>query len=257
MYLLYADESGDTGLQASPTKYFLLSSLVVHETRWRDFLNDIVAFRRHLRATKGLKLREEIHAAPFITNPGALVRIRRNDRLDILKQCLDFLSNRSDIRICTVAVNKTTKQTGYDVFEHAWQAFIQRFDNTMQHRNYPDALANQRGLVLPDNTDGGKLTALMRRMRHYNPVPNNLTNQTQGASYRNLALQSVIEDPFLKDSAHSFIHQLVDVVAYAARQLFEPNAYMRSKQGHNFYARLRPVLNPHASRRHPLHFVQL
>ena len=80
MYLLYADESGDTGLQSSPTNYFLLSSLVVHETRWRDFLNDIVAFRRHLRATKGLKLREEIHAAPFITNPGALVRIRRNGR---------------------------------------------------------------------------------------------------------------------------------------------------------------------------------
>ena len=257
MYLLYADESGDTGLVGSPTNYFILSGLVVHETRWRAFLDDIVIFRQHLRDTKGLKLREEIHAAPFITNPGALVRIKRNDRLDILKQCLDFLAKCTDISLYTVVVNKTSKPASYDVFEKAWQAFIQRFDNTMQHRNYPGALVNQRGLVLPDNTDGGKLTALMRRMRHYNPVPNNLTNQTQGASYRNLALQSVIEDPFLKDSAHSFIHQLVDVVAYAARQLFEPNAYMRSKQGHNFYARLRPVLNPHASRRHPLHFVQL
>ena len=67
----------------------------------------------------------------------------------------------------------------------------------------------------------------------------------------------MIEDPFLKDSAHSFIHQLVDVVAYAARQLFEPNAYMRSKQGHNFYARLRPVPNTYANRTHPLHLVQL
>ena len=257
MYLLYADESGDTGLIASPTKYFILSGLVVHETRWRAFLDDIVAFRRHLRATKGLKLREEIHAAPFITNPGALVRIKRNDRLDILKQCLDFLGNRSDISLCTVAVNKTTKPAGYDVFESAWQALIQRFDNTMRNRNYPGAFADQRGLVLPDNTDGGKLTALMRRMRHYNPVPNNSAHQTQGAGYRNLALQSVIEDPFLKDSAHSFIHQLVDVVAYAARQLYEPNAYMRSKQGHNFYSRLRPVLNTYANRSHPLHLIQL
>jgi hypothetical protein len=257
MYLLYADESGDTGLVASPTKYFILSGLVVHETRWRAFLEDIVAFRRHLRATKGLKLREEIHAAPFITNPGALVRIKRNDRLDILKQCLDFLGNRSDISVCTVVVHKTPKPAGYDVFESAWQALIQRFDNTMRNRNYPGAFADQRGLVLPDNTDGGKLTALMRRMRHYNPVPNNSAHQTQGAGYRNLALQSVIEDPFLKDSAHSFIHQLVDVGAYAARQLFEPNAYMRSKQGHNFYARLRPVLNTYANRAHPLHLVQL
>ncbi len=47
------------------------------------------------------------------------------------------------------------------------------------------------------------------------------------------------------------------MVAYAARQLFEPNAYMRSKQGHNFYARLRPVLNTYANRAHPLHLVQL
>ena len=257
MYLLYADESGDTGLVASPTKYFILSGLVVHETRWRAFLDDIVVFRRHLRATKDLKLREEIHAAPFITNPGALVRIKRNDRLDILKQCLDFLGNRSDISLCTVVVNKTSKPAGYDVFESAWQALIQRFDNTMRNRNYPGAFADQRGLMLPDNTDGGKLTALMRRMRHYNPVPNNPAYQNQGAGYRNLALQSVIEDPFLKDSAHSFIHQLVDVVAYAARQLFEPNAYMRSKQGHNFYARLRPVLNTYANHTHPLHLVQL
>ncbi|WP_201987146.1 DUF3800 domain-containing protein [Hymenobacter rubidus] len=181
MYLLYADESGDTGLVASPTKYFILSGLVVHETRWRAFLEDIVAFRRHLRVTKGLKLREEIHAAPFITNPGALVRIRRNDRLDILKQCLDFLGNRSDISLCTVVVNKTPKPVGYDVFESAWQALIQRFDNTMRNRNYPGAFADQRGLVLPDNTDGGKLTTLMRRMRHYNPVPNNLAHQAQGA----------------------------------------------------------------------------
>ena len=257
MYLLYADESGDTGLVASPTKYFILSGLVVHETRWRTFLEDIVAFRRHLRATKGLKLREEIHAAPFITNPGALVRIKRNDRLDILKQCLDFLGNRSDISLCTVVVNKTSKPAGYDVFECAWQALIQRFDNTMRNRNYPGAFADQRGLMLLDNTDGGKLTALMRRMRHYNPVSNNSAYQNQGAGYRNLALQSVIEDPFLKDSTHSFIHQLVDVVAYAARQLYEPNAYMRSKQGHNFYARLRPVLNTYANRIHPLHLVQL
>jgi hypothetical protein len=257
VYLLYADESGDTGLTASPTNYFILSGLVVHETRWRTLLDDIVAFRQHLRATKGLKLREEIHAAPFITNPGPLVRIKRNDRLDILKQCLDFLGNRSDISICTVVVNKTTKAAGYDVFESAWQALIQRFENTMQHRNYPGSFADQRGLVLPDNTDGGKLTGLIRRMRHYNPVPNNAANQAGSAGYRNLRLQFVIEDPFLKDSAHSFLHQLVDVVAYSARQLYEPNAYMRRKQGHNFYARLRPVLNPHANRAHALHLIQL
>lgn len=69
--------------------------------------------------------------------------------------------------------------------------------------------------MLPDNTDGGKLTTLMRKMRHYNPVPNNSAHQATGAGYRNLALQSVIEDPFLKDSAHSFIHQFDNDITMA------------------------------------------
>lgn len=251
------DESGDTGLQNSPTKYFVLTGLVLHETQWRNILNDLVAFRRHLRTTKDLKLREEIHAAPFINNPGPLVRIKRHDRLDILKQCIDFLGNRTDISIITVVVNKTTKPATYDVFEAAWQALIQRFENTIRHRNFPGAFPDQRGLILPDNTDGGKLTALLRRMRHYNPVPSQGYYQQLGSTYRNMTLQYVIEDPFLKDSAHSFIHQLIDVVAYCARQLYEPNAYMKKKQGHNFYRRLLSVINPHATRSHALHIVEL
>lgn len=257
MYLLYVDESGDTGLQNSPTRYFVLTGIILHETHWRGILTDLVAFRRHLRITKDLKLREEIHAAPFINNPGPLVRIKRHDRLDILKQCIDFLSNRTDVSVITVVVNKSTKPANYDVFEAAWQALIQRFENTIRHRNFPGAFYDQRGMVLPDNTDGGKLTRLIRKMRHYNPIPSQARFQQQGSSYRNMTLQYVIEDPFLKDSAHSFLHQLTDVVAYCARQLFEPNSYMKKKQGHNFYGRLGPVLNPHASRSHSLHLVLL
>ena len=49
MYLMYVDESGDTGLANSPTRYFVLSGIVVHESRWREFINALVAFRRTLR----------------------------------------------------------------------------------------------------------------------------------------------------------------------------------------------------------------
>ncbi len=257
MYLLYVDESGDTGLQRSPTRFFVLTGVIVHETHWRTVLADFVAFRQTLRATKGLKLREEIHAVDFINKPGELVRIKRNDRLDILKQCIDWAGSRTDLQVITVVVNKTTKPATYDVFEAAWQALIQRFENTIQHQNFPGGFANQRGLLIPDNTDGKKLTALVRKMRHYNPVPNQTNLQQLGAGYRNLTLQYVIEDPFLKNSATSYLHQLVDVIAYCARQLYEPNAYMKKKGGHRFYERLRAVINPFASRSHPLHVVQL
>ena len=36
MYLMYVDESGDCGVDGSPSRYFCLAGMVVHELRWRD-----------------------------------------------------------------------------------------------------------------------------------------------------------------------------------------------------------------------------
>jgi len=34
VYLMYVDESGDTGLDGSPTDHFVLTGFVVHEADW-------------------------------------------------------------------------------------------------------------------------------------------------------------------------------------------------------------------------------
>lgn len=47
---MYVDESGDTGLDRSPTSYFALSGLVVHESQWRNFINQLIAFRKTMRS---------------------------------------------------------------------------------------------------------------------------------------------------------------------------------------------------------------
>jgi len=137
MYLLYFDESGGTGLGgASPTPLFALSGLVLHELRWAQTLEAVISFRKMLRATYGLKLREEIHAYDFIQRPGDLRRIARNLRLQILKRSLQFLASLPDVNIINVLVEKRNQPAGYDVFEHAWQALVQRFHNTISHRNF-------------------------------------------------------------------------------------------------------------------------
>lgn len=76
MYLLYVDESGDTGLLNSPTNYYILSVLVIHESSWSELLANLVTFRRYLRDKFGLKLRDEIHCNEMINKPGDLVRIK-------------------------------------------------------------------------------------------------------------------------------------------------------------------------------------
>ena len=36
MYLMYVDESGDVGMVNSPSRYFVLVGLVLHELRWQQ-----------------------------------------------------------------------------------------------------------------------------------------------------------------------------------------------------------------------------
>lgn len=255
MFLMYVDESGDIGTVGSPTKYFILSAIVFHELKWTEILNDLIDFRRKLRNTKGLKLREEIHATHFVNRPGELRRIKRNDRIDILKQCIDWLKNQPDVNVITIVCNKQYKSKD-EVFVKSWQALIQRFENTIRYRNFSGPLnENDKGIVIPDRTDERQLTQLVRRMRRYNPVPNIRKLYTNG--FRDMPLNYVVEDPVMRESKNSFLHQMVDVVSYCARQIYEPNKYMRKKGGHRFYRRLDPVLVKQASSRHPLGIVEL
>lgn len=245
MYLMYVDESGDSGLENSPTRFFILSAIVIHELRWKQTLTNLVAFRRDIRDKKGLKLREEIHCNEFINRPKELIRIKRHDRLDIIKKCIDWLNQQGDISVYSVAIDKQSRTD--DIFELAWDVLINRFENTISNKNFhgpqnPD----ERGIVISDNTEGEKLRKLIRRMRHYNMVPNR--RDLFGGSGRNLKLEYIIEDPVFRDSKNSLIHQMNDVVAYCCRQMFEPNNYMKKKGGHRFYKRLENVLINKVSR---------
>jgi hypothetical protein len=250
---MYVDESGDDGIQGSPTKNFILCGMVLHELIWQEFLNNLISFRHHLRDTKGLKTREEIHAAHFLTRPGELIRIPRHERVDILKHCIGWVSAQN-VRIITVRVDKTKNNTSTpDIFEKAWQGLIQRFENTIYYKNFPAPKnSDERGMVISDNTYGLKLTRLFRKMRRYNPIPYK-TSRTS----RNLPIRYLVEDPLFKNSADSYIHQIVDVIAYFARQKYEPNVYMRKKGGHNWYDKLDAVLLKQACLSNPLGIVEI
>jgi len=50
MYLMYVDESGDCGLENSPTRYFVLTGMILHELRWQACLEQLIEFRRRLKA---------------------------------------------------------------------------------------------------------------------------------------------------------------------------------------------------------------
>lgn len=255
MFLMFADESGDCGLVNSPSPFFVLSGLVVHELRWKPYLAELLDFRRYLRARFGVKLREEIHSGRLLSHPGALNRIAKHHRLEIIKLFADKLASMAELNLISVAVDKQQKRSPYDVFENAWRALIQRFENTITAGNFagpnnPD----ERGMVLCDDTDNKKLTALIRKMHVYNPVP----NQPQfGAGYRNLALRYLIEDPVFRDSRFSQFVQAADVCAFLLYQYNCPSSYVRKKGARNYFRRLNPILRLQAAPADPLGIVRL
>jgi hypothetical protein len=133
---MYVDESGDTGLTSSPTRYFILTGIVLHELRWHEALTRFIEFRQRIRKTFQFLMRDEIHAGQMLSRPGALVRIKKNDRLTILRALLDELAAMNFLSVINVRVDKHDKSPGYNPFEQAWQTLIQRFENTLNARNF-------------------------------------------------------------------------------------------------------------------------
>ncbi len=239
MYFMYVDESGDTGITASPTHYFCLSSLVVHELRWQECLNQLIDFRRRMKVRFGLRMREEIHAAQMINRPGELVRIRRNDRLTIIRAFADELTHLPDVNVINVVVDKRPTDTSEGVFDRGWRALIQRFENTISNHNFPGpANTDDRGLIICDQTDA-RLNKLLRKLRRYNPVPN---QKSFGVGYRDLRLKYIIEDPVHRDSRDTYFLQAADALAFLVYQVLDPSSYIRRRGARMYFMRLDPIL---------------
>ena len=137
MYIIYVDESGDTGLVNSPSDYFILSGLIVYELRWQATLQQLIDFRKRMRSLYGLKMDDELHASAMIHKPGQLDRIPKYERLAILRNFASEIAQLEDCNIISIVVDKRNKALDYDVFERAWNALINRFETTIRNRNFP------------------------------------------------------------------------------------------------------------------------
>jgi hypothetical protein len=226
---------------------------VIHESKWRDFVNQIAAFRKTLRVTYGLPIRMEIHASHFIQSP-PVAGMPKHIRLAILRNFLDEMAKMPFLSITNVVVDKTGKPPTYDVFDNAWRALFQRLENTLKYGNFPGGHRGDYGIVLTDNTDGRKLQRLMRKMNVYNPIPH---MAWAGPGARNIPILRVIEDPHPKDSKDSYFIQASDTAAYFLMQKFKPNSFVRRAGAHNYLTRLMTILNTRASRANSLGVVVL
>jgi hypothetical protein len=236
MYLMYVDESGDPGLVNSPCRYFVLSGLVIHELCWRPVLGEILHFRQEMRDRFGLKLREELHAARMINKPGSLARIRRNDRLTIIRAFADRLACIRELNVINIVVDKQEKQAGYQVFESAWTALLHHYESAITTSNFAGPqFGDDRAIVIADGMDDKRLRDRVRRLRAHNPRS---TNGSTGSE----PLVRLIEDPVFRNSEDAYMIQAADLIAFLLYQEIAPSGYMRKKSGQNYFDRLSPIL---------------
>jgi hypothetical protein len=229
MQFLYVDESGDSGLTpTSPVQHFFLAGLAIDPLHLQGISADLHRFRQHLAVKYGLLISEEIHASAFISKPGPVAYIPLNERLRILLECVDWCRSRTDLHLLAVGLDKRQAVTN-TVFQDVWRQLLVLFD---EHLATASPAGPAQGLIFCDNTDGVKLTNLMHTLRQ----PSSLASGPTSTS-----LQHVIGDPVLWDSRTSYLHQMIDVIAYFAKQLFEPNRRVREKGAHNYFHRLAPI----------------
>jgi len=244
-YFLYADESGDSGHDTTVTTHFVLAGLIVAEGAWLSFLRRIKEFRKQLRAAYRLRVRDELRARDIWKSAGDLEALRLSyaQRRRLLRETGVFLRESSEVSIIPVSVQKSQpKLVTVDIREYAWKLLIQRFENFLLAKRAD-------GLIFSDRGEEKVIRRQLRKMRVYNPIPSKFAGfYTQNVAH-------VLEDPIFRESKHSYIIQLADVVAYLCRLRDNATARQRKWELHKVYKILKPRYVPEASRKDNYAFV--
>ena len=247
MHFIYVDESGDPGIHQYGSPFYILSGLIVPQDEWSKYLERLKTFRRSIKDTYGLMLREEIHAAELIRiNKTISYRsIKKIDRISILKAyCQQIPIIFDTAKVINICLAKSDFSTPEEVQLTAWNRLIQRFDTFLKKS------AKDKGIIISDDTDGHKIMRLMRKMRVYNPVPSYF-----GSSY-NAPTDNILEDLLQRSSQHSYFIQSVDVIAHILYRKEYPKGSLKKYGLELLFDVLEPILLKEAAKSDKLGIVR-
>ena len=260
---MYVDESGDAGLplNGSPTKYFCLTGLVLHESSWVETTKSLRQFRYWLKSRYGIFLEEELHASEMLRrNPFKSTKLgRKHTRLAVIRHHADQLAKLDKCRFINVYVDKAALSANStdEVYKRAWYALFQRFENTIRRKNFPGPRdQHDWGIVFPDETDAHRLRGFLDDMRMRNVLS---WRTPDGGQYRvDDPVRVLIEDPVCRNSRESYLIQAADCAAYLFKQHLDPSSFMKKHGGNAYFnTRLKDVLCLHASNTSELGVVRL
>lgn len=222
MYLVYIDESGDTGLPSAhkSSEFYTLSALIIRDVDWLTTLNQFIEFRGFLFKNFGIKQSAELKASYLIHGNGTLksLALPESSRMKIFKMALKLQAKIGTIKTWALVYDKVKWQNkGWHkpILEASWQNMIERLERFT-------ATMNEPCMVFPDEGNEKYVTGILRRMRRFSRP--NARFQSATPLDRNATM--IIEDPNFRHSKDSYFVQFADLNAYVASRHVFPNKWM-------------------------------
>lgn len=210
MYLFYFDESGDSGLNNSPTRFFVLSCVIVHQDQWLPILDRLIHMRRLIKAKHGISTRPEIKATDIRRGRGPLLNLRWSParRMEFYRNLMKYQAGYlRELDSFSIAIDKSPCHgRGGEPRETAWKFALQRVDRFCKDKA-------DKAMIFPDEGHGPLVKRLIRRLRRHHQVPRHWGEGTITAP-----MERVIEDPNDRQSHDSYFTQLADWNAFACHR---------------------------------------
>lgn len=200
--IVYCDETGDDGLNTKSSNTFILTSIYMPASKWRNNYDKIKLSRQQLKKEYGFHVSQEMHTKHFLTdkNPYRAYNWSNEQKIDILKKYTLLIASL-DMSVVNVIIDKTRITIdNYPVLEKALTYNIQRIEN--------DSNGNWNFLIITDEGRVSPMRKTARAIRAYNPI------QSQFGGYINKPIRGMIEDVLDKDSKESHFIQICDFISY-------------------------------------------
>lgn len=205
MYISYFDESGDDGYPKYSSPIFILTSIYMHHTKWKENYERLIKFRRYLKKQFNIPIKQELHTREFILDKGQYHnKFSIEERKEIITLGCRVVG-KLNLKVINVCIDKTKiNRPTYEVLKNALTYNVQRIENDMRYTS-----GSSQFMLITDEGRVGKMTRTTRAIQKINYIP----SQFNSDSYRK-DIMCLIEDPLPKRSNDSYFIQLADMISF-------------------------------------------
>jgi hypothetical protein len=199
MYFAFVDDSGNSGPPPGGTVSYSLGCVLIEARMWPAMFDDLIAFRRFLKATFGIPVRSEIKANYLLWNRGPHFTknpLSERARYRVYRGLMQ-LPKKLGAQVFAIVVKKDLlQQRGIvvDPREIAWDWMLQRLERTSTKSTTPL-------LLLHDEGDSLLIRKLTRKARRAG-----MAGSAFGTGVLTVPARYIVEDPVPRNSTQFLFH---------------------------------------------------